>query len=216
MIGTRTMGRDGATPRVLGWDSSSLVAGTLGGADPLGFAAGDANLYRYVGNDPTGMVDPSGLEPPDKTTVVGISTGVVTQVTKQPSNPPVTLPGTGKPMDGPCASFAKRMTDALKAKNISYKLRFYHITPGTFTYTFPNGKKVPVEVGNGDHVIVEVDVKNGDKTETIFLDAGICPAGALSLGNLGDYTTGVIAPVNQNPTDTNTGKPILTPFDPPK
>jgi RHS repeat-associated protein len=28
--------------------------------DPLGFAAGDANLYRYVGNKPTLLVDPSG------------------------------------------------------------------------------------------------------------------------------------------------------------
>jgi RHS repeat-associated protein len=28
--------------------------------DPIGFAAGDANLYRYVGNSPTNFVDPSG------------------------------------------------------------------------------------------------------------------------------------------------------------
>jgi RHS repeat-associated protein len=28
--------------------------------DPKSFAAGDANLYRYVGNDPTGIVDTSG------------------------------------------------------------------------------------------------------------------------------------------------------------
>ena len=30
---------------------------------PLGFAAGDANLYRYVGNSPTNFIDPSGLSP---------------------------------------------------------------------------------------------------------------------------------------------------------
>ena len=30
--------------------------------DPIGFAAGDANLYRYVGNGPTNATDPSGLE----------------------------------------------------------------------------------------------------------------------------------------------------------
>ena len=28
--------------------------------DPLGFAAGDTNLYRYVGDNPTNRVDPSG------------------------------------------------------------------------------------------------------------------------------------------------------------
>jgi uncharacterized protein RhaS with RHS repeats len=30
--------------------------------DPKGFAAGDTNLYRYVGNEPTADVDPSGLD----------------------------------------------------------------------------------------------------------------------------------------------------------
>jgi len=29
--------------------------------DPIGFAAGDANLYRYVGNQPTTLTDPSGM-----------------------------------------------------------------------------------------------------------------------------------------------------------
>jgi RHS repeat-associated protein len=33
------------------------------GEDPIGFAAGDGNLTRYVGNSPTNWVDPSGLEP---------------------------------------------------------------------------------------------------------------------------------------------------------
>ena len=29
--------------------------------DPIGFEAGDANLYRYVGNSPTNWIDPGGL-----------------------------------------------------------------------------------------------------------------------------------------------------------
>lgn len=32
--------------------------------DPLGFAAGDPNLYRYLNNQPTEGRDPSGLQPP--------------------------------------------------------------------------------------------------------------------------------------------------------
>src|SRR5262249_52803151 len=30
--------------------------------DPIGFAGGDADLYRFVGNDPTNLTDPSGLQ----------------------------------------------------------------------------------------------------------------------------------------------------------
>jgi hypothetical protein len=39
-------------PRTGRWDSQ----------DPLGFGAGDSDLYRYVGNDPTGAIDPDGLD----------------------------------------------------------------------------------------------------------------------------------------------------------
>jgi RHS repeat-associated protein len=35
-------------------------AGCFLGRDPDGFSAGDANLYRYAGNDPVNRVDPSG------------------------------------------------------------------------------------------------------------------------------------------------------------
>jgi len=62
MVSARTMGRDRVTLRKWGWDGSSPGNGTLAGADPLGFAAGDTNLYRYVHNDPTDFTDPSGLQ----------------------------------------------------------------------------------------------------------------------------------------------------------
>src|SRR4051812_17169625 len=32
------------------------------GEDPIDFGAGDADLYRYVGNNPTNATDPSGLQ----------------------------------------------------------------------------------------------------------------------------------------------------------
>ena len=39
--------------------------------DPIGFAAGDANLYRYVGNGPQNWTDPSGLAHKGHHKVVG-------------------------------------------------------------------------------------------------------------------------------------------------
>jgi hypothetical protein len=42
----------------------SPVQGRFISKDPIGFAAGDANLYRFVGNNPANATDPSGLEPP--------------------------------------------------------------------------------------------------------------------------------------------------------
>jgi RHS repeat-associated protein len=40
---------------------TTSVAGRWTTPDPIGFDGGDWNLYRYVGNDPTNEVDPSGL-----------------------------------------------------------------------------------------------------------------------------------------------------------
>jgi hypothetical protein len=39
------------------------VIGRFVSQDPKGFAAGDTNLYRYVGNSPTTQVDTDGLSP---------------------------------------------------------------------------------------------------------------------------------------------------------
>lgn len=38
------------------------AVGRFTSEDPKGFAAGDENLYRYVGNNPTNYTDPSGLK----------------------------------------------------------------------------------------------------------------------------------------------------------
>ena len=38
------------------------VNGVFVSQDPKGFSAGDANLSRYVGNDPTNLIDPSGMD----------------------------------------------------------------------------------------------------------------------------------------------------------
>jgi RHS repeat-associated protein len=44
------------------WDTPTLQRWT--GLDPIRYSAGDVDLYRCVGNNPIGVVDPSGLLPP--------------------------------------------------------------------------------------------------------------------------------------------------------
>ena len=62
MKSIKTAAQYRAARRGWGGDGSSLEAGGMSGADPLGFAAGDANLYSYVGNSPGNFTDPSGLQ----------------------------------------------------------------------------------------------------------------------------------------------------------
>jgi RHS repeat-associated protein len=61
--------------------------------DPLGFSAGDTNLYRYVGNQPTGATDPSGLAR------IADPTGSV-QPGTDPSLPPTSMPSFDAPNPG--------------------------------------------------------------------------------------------------------------------
>jgi len=53
--------------------------------DPIGFAAGDGNLYRYVRNNPATELDPSGLVECNKQTV-GARRGVATDTVFAPGN----------------------------------------------------------------------------------------------------------------------------------
>ena len=63
--------------------------------DPMGYAAGDPNLYRYCGNNPTSATDPTGLRPELYTVAGG---GV--QGTFLPGN----TPATARMSDGGAAS----------------------------------------------------------------------------------------------------------------
>jgi RHS repeat-associated protein len=57
-LADKTTGYDIAGPRFY-----SPTTGKWMSQDPLGFDAGDSNLYRYVNNAPTNATDPSGLQP---------------------------------------------------------------------------------------------------------------------------------------------------------
>jgi RHS repeat-associated protein len=63
--------------------------------DPIGFGAGDANLYRYVGNSPVNAIDPSGLQEdsPIQRVFGGLLQGLYNFLTR-PSSPPIAPPTT--------------------------------------------------------------------------------------------------------------------------
>ncbi len=64
------------------------VVGRFVSVDPIGFAAGDPNLYRYTGNSPGDSVDPDGLR--------GGSSGYVrTNIYRQGSQPNGPRPNSG-------------------------------------------------------------------------------------------------------------------------
>jgi RHS repeat-associated protein len=194
--------------------------------DPLGFGAGDADLYRYVGNEPEGLIDPSGLDavaqlqmpdipknpfaplpPPDRSKVTDISKRIIAEMKKDKR----------KFASGPCGSFAGRMGTALTKQKIKFNIRYYNVVqPGggripQVWYTLPDGSKISVPVIAKQHIIVEVEVNSGGELETILLDAG---NNYMSNGNFGDNETGVIDPRNQNLNDVNTGMPLLKECDP--
>jgi hypothetical protein len=73
------------------------VIGRWDSQDPLRFAAGDANIYRYVGNDPTNATDPSGMR--DEEPVQGMTPDHNRPQRPTPTPPPSpTIPPAAAPI----------------------------------------------------------------------------------------------------------------------
>jgi len=60
------------------------TAGRWTAKDPIGFAAGDGNVYAYVRNDPVNSVDPTGLDEYDRCTVASILKNLISELSYHP------------------------------------------------------------------------------------------------------------------------------------
>jgi RHS repeat-associated protein len=91
--------------------------------DPMGFAAGDANLYRYVGNASTDATDPSGLVTdvevrivPNGYTLTALSLDISTLGSEPLCSGPLALLGPGAGMPGT----AYKLIAAMAARLLAY------------------------------------------------------------------------------------------------
>ncbi len=109
--------------------------------DPMGFAAGDNNLYRYVGNDPTNTTDPTGLVAPPVPPVV---------LTQQLLPPTTVNPITVKP-DGQFTwgvqfklSSPSGPNGGLIIQRVQRKVMFFNGRSGKYQSTSDNLRDCPI------------------------------------------------------------------------
>jgi len=83
----------------------SPTDGRFDSEDPLGFKAGDRNLFRYVHNTPTNGIDPSGLEDIRKVPRFGYSCLGSFCPSSRPKPPEIDITQIGKKSVGKCLCY---------------------------------------------------------------------------------------------------------------
>jgi RHS repeat-associated protein len=175
--------------------------------DPLGFAAGDANLYRYVANEVTYRIDPTGLD-------------------GKPAKPPkpVQVPpaGPGPPeLPGSVLIYRPHLGDVYEVWPPGTKPK---AKPGGYLVILPDGTQIYYGVSTGYYPIgwpvgstVYVIDENGKPvrppkvTETYPADG--TPVKPPKGGTLGDID-GWKGPAGQFPPEIKPPRPILPPGAP--
>jgi hypothetical protein len=107
--------------------------------DPMGFDAGDPNLYRYTGNDPTNATDPSGMEPLGEYALMLMSK---IQLLQDPTHA-ATQDGYYANLTGadPNDFYRVWYTDPLTGKPVAAKSRWLFGIEGTSGIWWPSGVK---------------------------------------------------------------------------
>ncbi len=120
--------------------------------DPLGFAAGDANLVRYAGNDPYGRTDPTGMS---TLTAFGLQFGVTTGL--KAGNVSLSNIALGNASGGLFSSSGTSSSSALSlaqilppidTRSIFDRVGDYYQTPIRFSpnnISVPNGLLTPID-----------------------------------------------------------------------
>ena len=94
--------------------------------DPLGFTAGDANLYRYANNQSTGLVDPTGTVEDPRLFLVWTRPGVNNILNQTPTGQQ-----TLRLLQNP------KLVQVFKCKEIYVRWRHVIYVPGFLFYAFP-------------------------------------------------------------------------------
>ena len=183
-------GRERDTESDLQYNRARYYEAVLGrwlSQDPIGFEAGDANLYRYVGNSATTKTDPSGLEE----VTLDVNTFIPAEwVTRMPG---IWLTGDDRgPGQNPDGSFRIKSqiafdTDAIGNALVEQnpgigqsKIMFGCLLPGIgggfvsteFTGT---GSSNPKQTATGANGKVELHISNGGNVPRKFVVTAAAP-----------------------------------------
>jgi RHS repeat-associated protein len=134
------------------------LSGRFTSRDLLGFEAGDVNLYRYVGNDPTNAADPSGLQNCNKK--CGVKTFVVTY------NKP---PKSGLEVRGYFLAISFRITFKKDKDHAPEKCEFkQYVRYYEFTWNGDDQLKKGQKEWRADKYSRDDDLKSRPRTDTEF------------------------------------------------
>ena len=160
------------------------ATGTWLQPDPIGYAAGDSNLYRYVGNDPTNEEDPSGMcscgdgGSSDSTGPVGSQTNSGGGDTATPVAAPPSGFGLTKQIFG--VDLEKGWRQLQQQADLSFSIGGFNATVNPLTLQFGSSEAIAggtlSVVGNFDGLLAKYSAGNLDASFQTSFSTGASTA----------------------------------------